>query len=165
MVAPEQNAQHKRRERVGRDKPAHFRLQKSKRALIAKHEQELSYRQLHQDRSENEQDPRVLRKSAGLIDPELRHCNSQKQERDDEILRWFRLLAAKDKERQSGSERDKDKYFDVRSALEAAQQIVARAPPSYLSRGQTTSNQPLMFREIEHFIYDPDSAARDAADR
>jgi len=86
-----------------------------------------------------------------LIDPELRHGNGQKQERDDEILRRFRLLPAKDEERQSGRESSKDQYFDGRRALKAAQQFVARAPPPYLSRGETTSHQSIVSQEIKHF--------------
>ena len=104
VIAPQQNAEDQRRERIGRDQHAHFRFQKPERAAVAKHQQELGRRELDQNDSENEQDARVLRKCLGLIDPQLGHGDAEKEQRDDEIFGRLRLLPAENEKRQAGDE-------------------------------------------------------------
>src|SRR5215472_17242777 len=60
MVAAEQNAEHKRSERVGREQPSHFRREKLKRMFAAQNQDEPDRRELEKDRSKNKEDARVL---------------------------------------------------------------------------------------------------------
>ena len=92
MLAAKQNAQDKRREGVGGDQPSHLRLQKLIIAAVTNYQQDFRDRQLDKDHSKNEKNPRASRKALWLIDPELRNRGRQNQERNDKVLRWFRLL-------------------------------------------------------------------------
>src|SRR5205823_1324377 len=61
-------------------------------------------RQLDQHHPEDEKNARVLRKSTRLIDPKHHQRNQEKEQRNDKILRWLGLVAAKDEHSQASNE-------------------------------------------------------------
>src|SRR5256885_15329711 len=92
--------------------------------LAAQREDESNCGKLNKDRSENEEDARVLRERFRMIDPQSCNCGRKKQKRDDETLRRFRLRAAEDEKRQAGDERGEDEYFNEPRVFQAVNKLV-----------------------------------------
>ena len=61
--------------------------------LAAQRQNEPNRGKLNKDRSENEEDARVLRERFWMIDPQRGNRGRKKQKRDNETLRGFRLRA------------------------------------------------------------------------
>src|SRR5947207_12049911 len=93
--------------------------------LAAQRQNEPNRGKLNKDRSENEEDARVLRERFWMIDPQGRNRGRKKQKCDDETLRRFRLRAAEDEERQAGDERGEDEYFNESRVFQAMNRLVA----------------------------------------
>src|SRR5712692_2434179 len=117
----EQNTEHKRRESIGHDQFAHFRFEKAVVTASAENEHKLGDCQLQQDDAENEKNARVLRIRLWLVDPQLRDRSCQKQQRDNEVLGRFGLLAAENKKSQSGDETGEDNYLYIGRGFQAVQ--------------------------------------------
>jgi hypothetical protein len=111
MLPIEQNAQHERRKGVWRNQPRRLWFQKAVVAAIAKDEKQFRDRQLKKNDAEDQKNSRVLLETFWLIDPQLGNCSRQDQERNDVIFRGLGLLTAKNKKRQTTSEKRKDKYL------------------------------------------------------
>ena len=141
VVAPEQHAEHERREGVGRDQPGSLRSEECEDAAVAEDEEELRRRELHEDDAEDEKQARVAQKGVRLIDPELRQRGREKEKRDDEILRRLRLLAAEDEKREPGDEGGEDRHLHAGRVFEAAQQLIRGATAAGLARGETALHE------------------------
>src|SRR4051794_25379315 len=100
---------------------------------VAKHEQQLGHRQLHENDAENEQDARTLSKCLRLVDPKLDDRRRQKKERDNKVLRRFRLLPADHEKGESANKGNQDENFYGQGVLENAEQFIAvPATPRFL---------------------------------
>ena len=73
----------------------------------------------------DEKKSRVLFKALGLVYPKLRDRSGKDQERNDVILRWLRLLTAKDQKRQTAGKQRKNEYFRIQGAFQVAHQFTA----------------------------------------
>jgi hypothetical protein len=81
-----------------------------------------------------------LRKALRLIDPKLRKCRRQNEQSDYEILRWFRLLATKDKKSKAASKRGEDEKLRIQRVLEIAHEIVSRPSPPRFPGSEAASD-------------------------
>ena len=86
-----------------------------------------------------------MRKGLGLIDPQLRHGNAEKEQRDDEIFRRFRLLPAENQKREAGDEGRKNENLNVSRALQALQQLVAGTTAACFPRSQAAPDESSAF--------------------
>ena len=106
-----------------------------------------------QNDAKDEKDARASRKALGLVDPELSNRGGQNQQRNDKILGWLRLLAAKDEKRQSTSKHRKDHGLNEGRVFQVALQFAARPAAPRFSRGEAASDESSAFEKIEHFVF------------
>ena len=124
VIASEQNTEHERSKRIGRDQPGRLRFQRSNDAAVAEREEELRDPELQIDDSENKKDAGVAPKGIRLIDPELRDGGREEEEREDKISRRLLLLTAKDEKGEPGDKGDEDRHLDPGGVFEIAQHLV-----------------------------------------
>src|SRR4030095_9652936 len=163
VLPAQQDAEHQRGKSIWRNQSGRFWFQEAIAAAVANDQQQFDNSQLHENNAENEKNSRVLLEAFWLIDPKLRDRSGQNQERNDVILRWLRLLTAKDEKRQTTSKQRKNKYLCIRRAFQVAHQFTVQPAPSPLARCEAASNETAAFEEIEHnngYLRDSGSGAR-----
>jgi hypothetical protein len=116
--------------------------------LAAQRQDQADCGELNKDRSENEEDARVLSERLWMIDPQRGDRGREKEERNDETFCRFGLRAAENQKSQTGDERGENQNFDVARVLEAVQQFVTRAPASLLFRSESALAKPSASEEI-----------------
>ena len=120
MLAPEQHAQHERREGIRRNQAAHLWLEEPVVPAVTDYQQKFRDRELHQDYAENQQNPRASRKAFRLIDPELSNRGRQNEQCNHKILCRFRLLTAENKKRQTANKHRENQQLAVRCVFQTA---------------------------------------------
>ena len=113
--------------------------------LTAQRQDEPNRGKLNKDRSEYEEDARVLRERFWMIDPQRGNRGRKKQKRDNETLRRFRLRAAEDEERQAGDERGEDEYFNESRVFQAMNKLVAGAAAALLFGSESAAEKASAF--------------------
>jgi len=68
---------------------------------------------LRKHNAKDKENSRVLRKALRLIDPKLRKCRRQNEQSNYKVLRWFRLLATKNKKSKAASKRGEDEKLRI----------------------------------------------------
>ena len=114
MLPAQQDTEHQRRKSIWHNQSGRFRSQEAVIATVANDQQQFGDRQLYKNNAEDEKNSRVLLETFWLIDPKLRNGGGQDQECNDVILRWLRLLTAKDEKRQTTSKQRKNEYLYMR---------------------------------------------------
>ncbi len=151
VIAAEQDAQQERGKGKRGEQFRHVGLQAQDTAA-AKDVDKFCERQLDQHHPEDEKNARVLRKSTRLIDPKHHQRNQEKEQRNDKILRWLGLVAAKDEHSQASNEGGEKDALHAPGIFQPAQQSVAGATAAQFSRSQAAADQFATFEKIDHYL-------------
>ena len=104
MIASKENAEGKGRKSIGGDQTDRLWAQERVVPTVADNKDELRNRELDEDDSKDEKQPRAPQKSLRLIKPKLSQRCREEEQRDNEVFSRFRLLPTENKEGQAGNE-------------------------------------------------------------
>ena len=91
-------------------------------------------------------------KGTRLIDPKHHQRNQEKEQRNDKILCWLGLVAAKDEHSQASNEGGEKDALHAPGIFQPAQQSVAGATAAQFSRSQAAADQFATFEKIDHYL-------------
>src|SRR5204862_6978804 len=119
-------------------------------SAIADNENKLRCGELHENQTEDEKQTRTSKESLRLIYPELRKGGGKKEKRDDKVLRWLRLLTAKNKKSEASDKSGENNPLNVSGVFKAAKELIGRAATAEFSGSESTLHQVRGYQEIKH---------------